>query len=117
VGSGDDMREAYPGAAIIDGGFAITPLVVNAHTHLDLSDMPFTPGAYVDFIRAVIAHGRDGLRGVAAAKRGVAELRALGIRVVGDVVARADVMDYLLGQDDVGGVAYWEVLGPDPARA
>lgn len=117
VGSRDGMRHEYPDAQIIDGGFAITPTVVNAHTHLDLSDMQFTPGGYVAFIGAVIAHGREGLRGAAAARRGVARLREHGTAVVGDVVASADAMDYLLAQDDVGGVAYWEVLGPDPALA
>lgn len=117
VGSVADMRGQYPDAHTIDAGVAITPAVVNAHTHLDLSDMPYTPGAYADFISAVIGHGRTGLRGVAAAKTGVATLRRLGTTVIGDVVARADVMDYLLEQDDVGGVAYWEVVGPDPAAA
>jgi len=117
VGPVADLRLEFADAPTIDAGFAITPTVVNAHTHLDLSDMPFTPGGYVDFIRAVIAHDREGLRGVDAAKRGVAALRSLGTTVVGDVVAQAEVMDYLLAQDDVRGVAYWEVLGPDPAKA
>lgn len=117
VGPAPDLRQEFADAVMIDAGVAITPTVVNAHTHLDLSDMPFTPGGYVDFIRAVIAHGREGLRGVAAARRGVAALRSLGTTVVGDIVARAEVMEYLLAQHDVRGVAYWEVLGPDPTQA
>ncbi|HET8985976.1 MAG TPA: hypothetical protein VFN03_09475, partial [Trueperaceae bacterium] len=117
VGALAELRRDYAAAQALDAGIAITPTLVNAHTHLDLSDMPFTPGGYVDFIRAVIGHGRDGLRGVGAARRGVAKLLDNGTRVIGDVVARAEVMDYLLAQDDVRGVAYWEVLGPDPAQA
>ena len=101
----------------IDAGFAITPLPVNAHTHLDLSDMPFTPGGYVSFIEAVIAHNRSGARGLPAARRGVAALVEAGTTIIGDIVTRPDVMDHLLRQDDVSGVAYWEVLGPDPALA
>lgn len=117
VGSASDLGQDFPGAQVIDGGFAITPTVVNAHTHLDLSDMTYTPGDYVAFIGAVIAHGRTGLRGVGAAKRGVAELLRHGTTVIGDIVARPEVMEYLLGQDEVSGVAYWEVLGPDAATA
>lgn len=117
VGALAELRRDYAAAQALDAGTAITPTVVNAHTHLDLSDMPFKPGGYVDFIGAVIGHGRAGLRGVGAARRGVAKLRDNGTMVIGDVVARAEVMDYLLAQDDVRGVAYWEVLGPDPAQA
>jgi cytosine/adenosine deaminase-related metal-dependent hydrolase len=117
VGSQADLRNENATAKPVDAGAALTPTLVNAHTHLDLSDMPFTPGGYVDFISAVIDHGRAGLRGVGAARRGVAKLLSCGTTVIGDVVARAEVMDYLLAQDDVRGVAYWEVLGPDPAKA
>src|SRR5690606_38161586 len=88
-----------------------------AHTHLDLSDMAYTPGGYVQFIEAVIAHGRSGARGLPAAKRGLSSLVEAGTTVIGDIVTKPDVMEHLLTQDEVGGVAYWEVLGPDPDRA
>lgn len=117
VSGAADALAAYPLARRVDCGFAISPPVVNAHTHLDLTDMPFTPGSYADFIAAVIAHGRVGGRGLAAAKRGLSELRGAGTRVVGDVVTDAATMEHLLGQDEVTGVAYWEVIGPRPDDA
>jgi cytosine/adenosine deaminase-related metal-dependent hydrolase len=102
---------------VVDAGFAVSPAPVNAHTHLDLSTMPFTPGDYTSFIGAAIAHGRSGARGLAAAEAGVAELLASGVRVVGDIVGREAVMPYLLAHPQLRGVAYWEVIGPDPADA
>ncbi len=109
--------KANDGPELIDAGFAVTPLPVNAHTHLDLSAMPFTPGDYVGFIEAVIDHGRNGLRGLSAAKRGIDELVAAGTTVIGDIVTSHEVMEHLLSDDRLSGVAYWEVVGPDPDRA
>jgi aminodeoxyfutalosine deaminase len=117
VASLADARRAHPSASEEDAGFAITPPPVNAHTHLDLSDLPFTPGRYEAFIRAVIAHGRDGKRGAAAARRGLAELRASGTHVLGDIVTDPEVMTLLLEAPDLTGVAYWEVFAPDPREA
>ncbi len=117
VAGAADARTAYPDAQEIDCGFAVSPPVVNAHTHLDLSDMPFTPGGYVGFIGAVIAHGRSGGRGPEAAERGLAELVANGTSVVGDIVASEGTMELLLRQDAVAGVAYWEVFAPRPEDA
>ncbi len=107
-----EARSTYPDAAVVDCGFAVSPPIVNAHTHLDLSTMPHTPGPYVGFIGAVIAHSRSGARGLAAAKLGVAELKASGARVIGDIVTDPATMEYLLGQDELSGVAYWEVIAP-----
>ncbi|MFO7544914.1 MAG: amidohydrolase family protein [Trueperaceae bacterium] len=117
VASLAEARSAHPTATEEDAGFAITPPPVNAHTHLDLSDLPFTPGYYEAFIRAVIVHGRDGKRGAAAARRGLAELRACGTSVVGDIVTDPEVMALLLAAPDLTGVAFWEVFAPDPSEA
>lgn len=111
------LLEAFPAAQSIDAGFAISPPPVNAHCHLDLSTMEFAPGDYLTFIRRVIEHGRVGGRTRAAAEVGVSELLASGVRTVGDIVARPEVMEYLLAHPLLGGVAYWEVIGPDPADA
>lgn len=110
-------RSLYPRSTERDAGFAVSPAPVNAHTHLDLSSMPYTPGPYPDFIRAVVRHQNQGLRGLAAAERGVAELRASGTEAVGDIVTDAAVMEYLLTRSGLRGVAYWEVFAPDPGRA
>lgn len=112
-----DARANHPDATERDAGFALSPPPVNAHTHLDLSSMPFTPGPYPDFLRAVVAHARRGERGLEAARRGVAECLALGIRRVGDIVTDVAVMRYLLTEAGLGGVAYWEVFAPDPSDA
>jgi len=111
------LRERFPDAEERSSAEVLAPRAVNAHTHLDLSTMPFTPGAYDAFIVAAIAHTRAGGRGVEAARRGLAALRASGVRTVGDVVADEAVMALLLAEPELSGVAYWEVIGPDPDDA
>ena len=112
-----EALEHHPASLAIEAGLAITPAPVNAHTHLDLNDMPYTPGPYESFIERVMAFGRQGGRGLAAAKRGLAELRASGVHVVGDIVTDPAVMNLLLADRDIEGVAYWEVIGPRPENA
>lgn len=117
VGGREQMLAEHPRSLVLDAGFAVSPAPVNAHTHLDLSDMGFTPGAYESFIDAVVAHSRSGGRGLAAAMRGLAEVKASGVRVVGDIVTDPAVMEALLTDPDLSGVAYWEVIGPRAENA
>lgn len=105
----------FSGAVLAHLGFALSIPPVNAHTHLDLSDLSYTPGSYPEFIQAVVA--QRGRRGLAAAKRGLVKLNETGVSTVGDIVAREDVMRWLLTESGLKGVAYWEVIGPDPADA
>ncbi|HEX7022405.1 MAG TPA: amidohydrolase family protein [Trueperaceae bacterium] len=115
VDSLQQAQQRYPEAQLEEAGFAVSPAPVNAHTHLDLSRLPLFSGDYQDFIRHVIAH-RD-QRGLEAARAGVAQLRTAGTHIVGDIVARQDVMEFLLQEADLRGVAYWEVIGPNPQDA
>ena len=111
-------RINFPDAEVVDAGFALSPPPVNAHTHLDLSQMTLEKGSYESFIRRVIAHSqkrREG--GLEAARAGVAELRADGVNVVGDIVTQESVMEYLLTEPTLQGVAYWEVIGPNAEDA
>lgn len=111
------LRERFPDAVERAPSEVLAPPAVNAHTHLDLSTMPFKPGTYEAFVAAVVAHTRAGARGLGAAREGMARLRASGVRVVGDVVTDEAVMAALLAEPALGGVAYWEVIGPDPDDA
>lgn len=117
IESAASAARAFPDAEERQVGFAISPPLVNAHTHLDLSTMSPRRGSYEDFIRAVIAHGRSGSRSAAAAERGIAELLADGVDVVGDIVTSEEVARLLLEHPALAGVAYLEVFGPDPADA
>lgn len=117
VGDGEKLLQAFPDAEVERLPFALSPAPVNAHTHLDLATMPYRQSSYQEFITAVIAHGRAGNRSLASARAGIDELLAGGTTVVGDVVKSEEVMRFLLGHPRLSGVAYWEVLGPDPADA
>ncbi len=117
VGRASELRAAYPGATERPPVFVIAPAPVNAHTHLDLSDLPRTEGSYGAFVRSVIAHARAGGRGLAAAERGIRALKGAGVATVGDIVTDEAVLARLLEDRELSGVAYWEVLGPDPAEA
>lgn len=117
IDDADALARAYPEALDVHVGAAISPPPVNAHTHFDLSDLAYAERPYADFIRAVVAHGRAGGRGLAAARRGVEASLAAGIRVVGDIVTDPEVMRFVLEHPKLRGVAYWEVFGPDPRDA
>lgn len=108
---------AYPGGEVRDAGFAISPAPVNAHTHLDLSTMPLVDDAYERFIPTVIAFAGSGGRTLAAAEAGADEVLGSGVSVIGDIVTRPDVMRWLLQHERLAGVAYWEVIGPNPLDA
>jgi aminodeoxyfutalosine deaminase len=112
----DVARANFSDAEEKDIGFAVSIPVVNPHVHLDLSSMPYTAGRYEDFIRGVIRHGRAGHRNLEAAKRGLETLQNLGTKTIGDIVTEKEVMRWLL-QQDMQGVAYWEVFEPDPEKA
>jgi len=113
----DRLRQRFPDALPQLQRQVLAPAPVNAHTHLDLSDLTYAPGSYEDFIMRVVRHTRDGRRGLAAAERGLAALRASGVRALGDIVTDEAVMLRHLADPDLEGVAYWEVIGPDPADA
>lgn len=117
VGPLEALRAQHPDVALRPARRVIAPAPVNAHTHLDLSRMPLTPGSYVAFVGAVVAHARTGGRGLAAAVAGLAELAAAGVRTVGDIVTDERVLARLLGDDGLQGVAYWEIIGADPDDA
>jgi len=115
VGELEALRQRYPQAPLIHKGKALTPPVVNAHTHLDLSKLGYYQGPYTGFIRQVIANAAE--RGVEAAQLGLAKLQAAHTGAFGDIVARDEGMEYLLLESPLPGVAYREVLGTNPEQA
>jgi cytosine/adenosine deaminase-related metal-dependent hydrolase len=112
----EELGRQFPDARVQQLGRAILPRPVNAHTHLDLTRVPFRALPYFDWIPGVVLANLH-LRGLEAARAGLEMTRASGVGAFGDIVARPEVMDYLLTESDMPGVAYWEVLAPDPAQA
>lgn len=115
VGALKDLQSQFPTAPVVHKGRALTPPTVNAHTHLDLSTLPYYQGPYTGFIRHVIANGAQ--RGGGAAKAGLEELLANRTGAYGDIAARDEAMEVLLQTSPLPGVAYREVLGADPTKA
>jgi cytosine/adenosine deaminase-related metal-dependent hydrolase len=112
----EELGRQFQDAQLQHLGRAILPRPVNAHTHLDLTRVPFRALPYFDWIPGVVLANLH-LRGLEAARVGLEMTSASGVGAFGDIVARPEVMDYLLTESDVPGVAYWEVLAPDPAQA
>ena len=106
----------FPDVPVEHLGQAILPAPVNAHTHLDLSRVPFKALPYYRWIPEHILTNRA-LRGLEAARIGLDALRASGVGAFGDIVFSAAVMEFLLSESDLPGVAHWEIFKPDPLDA
>ena len=128
VGRGRPDAHAAPGGADVEdlGDVALLPGLVNAHTHLELSELVgrVPPAdAMVPWIKSMM-----GVRGgrapaapsetaIAAAREAAADLLASGTVLVGDISNTLMTAPLLTGGDGLSGVLFHELIGfnaPDP---
>ncbi|MFO7578020.1 MAG: amidohydrolase family protein [Pelovirga sp.] len=126
VGDLAQLRRAHPAAAVHDYPEALlVPLLVNAHTHLELTDFPHwadqagqsaAPESFVDWILRLIAvkKNREPDDYLKALKNGIEQCLAAGTGAVGDILAHYDARSGYLGTP-LGGRLFLETLGQDPA--
>lgn len=117
VGSSKDVRNTYPHAPVTDLGDSILlPGLVNAHTHLELSNVvrPATAGKFVDWIMDLMSQSLrigqpDGSAVGDAVKRGVAECLKFGVTTVGDITKQCTVTRPILRDGPLRVVSYGEL--------
>jgi cytosine/adenosine deaminase-related metal-dependent hydrolase len=114
----DDVQPTYN-----LGNVAIIPGLVNAHTHLELSDAaaPLTPAVpFASWLRAVVFHRR--VRGETAGADDLAvaagrtESLCHGTTTIGDIVGRPSTGSTSPGSGAIRTVAFLELLGLAPER-
>ncbi len=120
------LKRQYPQVAVRDEPDAVLlPLLVNAHTHLELTDYPRwrheqnhanEPDSFVDWILQLISI-KKGLKPShysVSLKNGIAQSLAAGTGVVGDILAHYGARTAYSGTS-LDGILYLETLGQDPA--
>jgi aminodeoxyfutalosine deaminase len=99
------------------GDVALIPGLVNAHTHLEFSDLtePLQPAKpFADWLRALLAYRRSRGNAERAIGTGLAESRRRGTIAVGDIDTRGTPTQYSVA-DSIQVVAFRELLGLDAA--
>ena len=124
VGLRSELAAEYPAATIVDFGDAvILPPLVNAHTHLELTDFPgwsaaAGEGAQGDFVDWILNLVRVRLTVDAAAARaslqnGLQQSLAAGTGAIGDILTTLDLAAAYV-DTPLAGRVFIEVLGIDP---
>lgn len=122
---GDRLLAVEPkGKRIADqdlGNVALLPGLVNAHTHLDLSDLcgRIPPGPdFTAWLRGVIAHrrGQTPEQARAAVAGGAKECLRFGTTLVGDIAGQGLSWDHLAAAP-LRAVVFYELLGLTKERA
>ena len=117
VGDAAEMSRQYPGAEQEDLGDALLlPGLVNAHTHLELSDMTAVErrGSFAEWIMSVIRTRQsmgamDGPAAAGAARLGAVESLRFGVTSVGDVSKFAADTRPVLAESPLRAVSFGEV--------
>jgi cytosine/adenosine deaminase-related metal-dependent hydrolase len=127
IGRGRPDAHAAPGGAGVEdlGEVALLPGLVNAHTHLELSELVgrVPPAdAMVPWIKSMMgvrgrAPAEPSETAIAAAREAAADLLASGTVLVGDISNTLMTAPLLTGSDGLSGVLFHELIGfnaPDP---
>lgn len=126
IGTLNELKRNFPGVAIIDYADALmVPLLVNAHTHLELTDFPQwaisagedqAPDNFVDWILRLIRIkqklGEEQYR--LSLQHGIEQSTAAGTGAVGDILAHHASRD-LYQNSSLIGTLFLETLGQDSA--
>jgi aminodeoxyfutalosine deaminase len=99
------------------GDVAIVPAFVNAHTHLEFSDLmtPLTPARpFPSWLRALIAHRQARSDGSSAIERGLEECRRSGTAAFGEIVTQD--WPARMPADVPGAVLFRELIALPPER-
>ena len=118
VGEWTAVRKEFPSGNVTDYGDAVVlPGLVNAHVHLELSDLTPPPGRWrlADWLAEVVKQfappGEAGVERIKrAVKAGAAECLRCGITCVGDISQRCALSRQLLCDGPLRVVSYGEVL-------
>ena len=114
-------REGAPeGSDVALGDVVLSPGLVNAHTHLDLTALrgKFDGLNFFEWIRA-LTKARSAMSPeelLESSRAGIREGLRAGITTYADTAPNAAPFDAML-ELGVRGIAYHEVFGPDPAQA
>ena len=124
VGPRHELAAAYPGTAAVDFGEAvILPPLVNAHTHLELTDFPqwaeaageaVEPSGFVDWVLRLVrvrrTVGDDAV--TASLGHGLWQCKVAGTGAIGDILTTLAATDAYASRSLAGRV-FAEVLGVD----
>jgi cytosine/adenosine deaminase-related metal-dependent hydrolase len=117
VGTTKDLASSHPDAHIIDRSeCTILPGLVNAHTHLELSEFKCgpPPSSFVDWILQLVPRGQTTLESVQQSVSrsiplGVDQCLRFGVTCVGDISRHCTVTRPLLRNGPLRVVSYGEV--------
>jgi cytosine/adenosine deaminase-related metal-dependent hydrolase len=113
-----DVGPAPVSGAVDLGNAAIIPGLVNAHTHLEFSDLarPDPPQPFAGWLRAVITFRRARSGSVVPAiDQGLRECAACGVTTVGEIATSTDSVAAFAAQSPRG-VVFRESIGLDRDR-
>jgi len=122
VGPRQELAAAHPGAAAVDfGDAAILPSLVNAHTHLELTDYPewarslddpWVPESFVDWVLQLVKVRRSvsAAQVKASLSAGLHASLAAGTGAIGDILTTLDSVS-AYRSSPLCGIIYCEVLG------
>lgn len=125
VGTLADLKRAYPAVEIVNYSAAVlTPLLVNAHTHLELTDFPLwadaagevaEPDNFVDWILRLIRVKRtlNSKQYTLSLANGISRSIAAGTGAVGDIISQYPSRKAYAGSA-MQGILFLETLGQDP---
>lgn len=107
----------------IDG--LLMPGLINAHTHLELTNVPRPekPGAFQDWLLTTMAAVREAdfeafrMKRATAVREGIAQCLRFGVTCVGDISQNVDIVRPILRDGAIRSVSFGECLGLGPRRA
>ena len=117
VGEARTIRWRHPDAEVFDAGEALVlPGLVNAHTHLELSDLSRDedrPAHFVEWIKQMRARSKSPRTDAdieSATRFGIEESLRFGVTTVGDISQRPDLTRKVLSSSRLRAVSYGEVI-------